>query len=102
MKSPKRLPLDFAKLVAHRRANRVAAYKHLEGNNDHYYNIQKAVELENQFNERHRMEDRLRLGGLPVHVTRPIFEAMLKGAVPKAPETRVPKAKAPPQNPTGK
>ena len=89
MKSPKRLPLDFAKLVAHRRANRVAAYKHLEGNNDHYYNIQKAVELENQFNERHRMEDRLRLGGLPVHVTRPIFEAM--SAKAKAPEARAPK-----------
>ena len=34
-----RLPLDFAQLVAQRRANRVAEYKHLEQSNHLQYSI---------------------------------------------------------------
>ena len=77
--SPKRLPLDFAKIIAHRRANRVAAYTYTTASNNHMLDIQRAVDAENRFNERHRLEDRMRLGGVPAHVTRPILEALLKG-----------------------
>ena len=77
--SPKRLPLDFAKIIAHRRANRVAAYTYTTASLNHMLDIQRAVDAENQFNERHRLEDRMRLGGIPAHVTRPILEALLKG-----------------------
>jgi len=71
------LPLDFTKLVAERRANRVAEYKQIAGNHDHQYDIQKAVELENQFNEKQRMTDVLRLGGLPASLAHPIARAMM-------------------------
>ena len=77
--SPKRLPLDFAKIIAYRRANRVAAYTYTTASNNHMLDIQRAVDAENRFNERHRLEDRMRLGGVPAHVTRPILEALLKG-----------------------
>ena len=77
--SPKRLPLDFAKIIAYRRANRVAAYTYTTASVNHMLDIQRAVDAENQFNERHRLEDRMRLGGIPAHVTRPILEALLKG-----------------------
>ena len=77
--SPKRLPLDFAKIIAYRRANRVAAYTYTTASLNHMLDIQRAVDAENQFNERHRLEDRMRLGGVPAHVTRPILEALLKG-----------------------
>jgi len=77
--SPKRLPLDFAKIIAYRRANRVAAYTYTTASLNHMLDIQRAVDAENQFNERHRLEDRMRLGGIPAHVTRPILEALLKG-----------------------
>ena len=77
--SPKRLPLDFAKIIAHRRANRVAAYTYTTASLNHMLDIQRAVDAENRFNERHRLEDRMRLGGVPAHVTRPILESLLKG-----------------------
>jgi hypothetical protein len=77
--SPKRLPLDFAKIIAHRRANRVAAWTYTTASNNHMLDIQRAIDAENRFNERHRLEDRMRLGGVPAHVTRPILEALLKG-----------------------
>ena len=75
--SPPRLPLDFTKLVASRRANRVAAYKHMEGNNDHFYNIQHAVAVENDFNERQRVAEKLRLGAVPAHVTHRVVDALV-------------------------
>jgi len=78
--SPPRLPLDFTKLVASRRANRVAAYKHMEGNNDHFYNIQHAVAMENDFNERQRVEEKLRLGAVPAHVTHRVVDALVARA----------------------
>ena len=74
-----RLPLDFAQLVASRRANRVAEYRHMEAIDNHQYDIQRAVELENDRTERHRMEDRLRIGGLPASVSHPIVAAMERG-----------------------
>ena len=77
--SPKRLPLDFAKIIAYRRADRVAAYTYTTASLNHMLDIQRAVDAENRFNERHRLEDRMRLGGIPAHVTRPILEALLKG-----------------------
>ena len=81
---PKRLPLDFAQLVAHHRADRVSAWKQIEANSHHQYDIQNAVELENQFNERHRMEDRLRIGGLPASITHPVAAAMVAAQNPAA------------------
>ena len=78
--SPLRLPLDFTKLVASRRANRVAAYKHMEGNNDHFYNIQHAVAVENNFNERQRVAEKLRLGAVPAHVTHRVVDALVARA----------------------
>jgi hypothetical protein len=75
--SPPRLPLDFTKLIASRRANRVAAYKHMEGNNDHFYNIQHAVAVENDFNERQRVAEKLRLGAVPAHVTHRVVDALV-------------------------
>jgi hypothetical protein len=90
LRSPIRLPLDFAKVIANRCANRVAENTCMQDNNDYFYNLQRAVEAENQFNERHRLEDRLRVGGLPSHITRPIYESPLKNA--KVPPEARPKA----------
>ena len=53
--------MNFARLAADRRANVTATYKHMQENNDHDYNIQRAVELENAHAGRHRMNDRGRL-----------------------------------------
>ena len=53
--------MNFARLAADRRANVTATYKRMQENNDHDYNIQRAVELENAHAERHRMNDRGRL-----------------------------------------
>ena len=71
-------PLDYAQMIAQRRANRVGENRQLEMNNHHFYSIQKAVEMENQFNERARMEDRLRLGGLPASISHPIAAEMMR------------------------
>jgi len=61
--------MNFARLAADRRANVTATYKRTQENNDHDYNIQRAVELENAHAERHRMNDRGRL--TTVHTRRP-------------------------------
>jgi len=61
--------MNFARLAADRRANVTATYKRMQENNDHDYNIQRAVELENAHAERHRMNDRGRL--TTVHTRRP-------------------------------
>ena len=53
--------MNFARLAADRCANVTATYKRMQENNDHDYNIQRAVELENAHAERHRMNDRGRL-----------------------------------------
>ena len=42
--------------------------------------IRKAVEMENQFNERARMEDCLRIGALPASITHPIAVMMRRAA----------------------
>ena len=92
--SPVRLPLDFAKMVAYRRAKRVKANTYMQDNINYFHDMKRAVEAENQFNEQHRLQDRLRVGGLPSHITRPIFESLLAGAkVPPKPKSQ---PKAPP------
>ena len=76
------IPLDFAQFVAQRRANGVSEYKAIEESNHLQHSIQKAIELENQFTERHKMEDRLRLGGLPASISHPIAAAMVRPNAP--------------------
>ena len=55
-----RLPLDLAKQVEARRSTHLVEYRHIEGNNSLQYDIRRAVELEDQCTENHRMEDVLR------------------------------------------
>ena len=42
-------PLDYAQVVAHRRACRVAEKRQLDSNNTHFYDLKNTVELENAF-----------------------------------------------------
>ena len=72
--------MNFATLAADRRANVTATYKHMEGNNDHFYNIQHAVAVENDFNERQRVAEKLRLGAVPAHVTHRVVDALVARA----------------------
>ena len=72
--------LDYAQMVAQRRANRVGGNRQLELNNFHFYSSRKSVEMENQSNERARMEDRLRIGALPASITHPIAAEMMRRA----------------------
>jgi len=88
--SPVRLPLDFAKMVAYRRANRVKANTYMQDNINYFHDMKRAVEAENQFNEQHRLQDRLRVGGLPSHITRPIFESLLSAKVPPKSKPKAP------------
>ena len=77
-----RLPLDLAKQVEHRRSCRLHEYRHIEQNKTLQYDIQRAVELENQPTENHRMEDALRLGILE-SLSHPILADMARrGANP--------------------
>jgi len=52
----------------------------MEGNNDHFYNIQHAVAVENDFNERQRVAEKLRLGAVPAHVTHRVVDALVARA----------------------
>ena len=69
--------LEFAQLVAHRRACRVAENRQMETNNNHFFNLQNSIEQENAFQERQRMEEHLRLGNVPAYLAHPIAAAML-------------------------
>ena len=71
------LPRDFAKLIARRRANRVATHKHMADSMSYRSNVQQALDDENNYNEQHRMQDRLRMGGMPANLSRRVEEAML-------------------------
>ena len=62
------LSLDFAKLVAERRADRVGAHVRREATNRHADDIQQRVNAENQRNERERISDSLRVGAVPAHL----------------------------------
>ena len=72
--------LEYAQLIAQRRACRVAENRQLEQNNQHFYNLKNSIELENAFNERQRMEDRLRIGSVPASISHPIAAEMVRRA----------------------
>jgi hypothetical protein len=78
-KLPKHLPLDFANLIAHHRADRARTWLQMRADNNYQVDLQMRAELENQLNERQRMEDRLRIEGLPAHATHPLA-AVVVGA----------------------
>ena len=78
-----RLPLDLAKQVELRRSTRLAEYRHIQGNNALQYDIHRAVELENQRAETHRMEDALRSGMLESQ-SHPILAAMARRGATRA------------------
>jgi len=71
------LPRDFAKLIARRRANRVATHKHMADSMSYHSNVQQALDDENNYNEQHRMQDRLRMGGMPLNLSRRVEAALL-------------------------
>ena len=69
-------PLDFAQLIAQRRASRVAQNTQMEANVNHFWNMKNSIELENAYQEKQRMSSYLRLGTVPAHVSHPIAAAM--------------------------
>jgi len=73
--------LDFAQLIAQRRAGRVAQNTQMEANTNHFWNLKNSIELENAFQEKERMSSYLRLGQVPAHVSHPIVDALRAGAV---------------------
>jgi len=72
-------PLDFAQLIAQRRASRVAQNTQMEANTNHFWNLKNSIELENAFQEKQRMSSFLRLGSVPAHVSHPIAAALAGG-----------------------
>ena len=69
-------PLDFAQLIAQRRANRVAQNTQIQADTNHFWNLKNSIELENAFQEKERMSVHLRLGRVPAHISYPIIEAL--------------------------
>ena len=65
-------PLDFAQLIAQRRASRVAQNTQMEANTNHFWNMKNSIELENAYQEKQRMETHLRLGNVPAYIAHPI------------------------------
>jgi len=76
-KLPDPLPLDFAQLVAQRRADRLGAHIRREATNRHADDIRQRVNAENQFNERERVQSLLRVGVVPAYMTAPVVAQML-------------------------
>ena len=74
-------PLDFAQLIAQRRANRVAQNTQMQADTNLFWNLKNSIELENAFQEKQRMSSYLRLGQVPAHISHPIAEALHAGAV---------------------
>jgi len=72
-------PLDFAQLIAQRRASRVAQNTQMEANTNHFWNMKNSIELENAYQEKQRMSSYLRLGTVPAHIAHPIAAAMARG-----------------------
>ena len=67
------LPLDFAKLIAERRADRVGAHVRREATNRHADDIKQRVDAENLRNERERIGKLLQVGAVPAHLLAPII-----------------------------
>jgi hypothetical protein len=76
----KPLALDFAKLVAERRADRVGAHVRREATNRHADDIQQRVTAENLRNERERIGKALQVGAVPAHILAPVLRRILEGA----------------------
>jgi len=81
--------LDFAQLIAQRRAGRVAQNTQMEANTNHFWNLKNSIELENAFQEKQRMSSFLRLGSVPAHVTHPIAAALAGGVAMEVDEEEV-------------
>jgi len=75
------LALDFSKLVAERRADRVGAHVRREATNKHADDIKQRVNAENAFNERERIGKSLRVGNFPEHILAPLIKRALGRAV---------------------
>jgi len=69
--------LEYAQLIAQRRACRVAENRQMEQSNNHFSNLKNSIELENAFQERQQVESHLRLGNVPAHIAHPIAAAMM-------------------------
>ena len=69
-------PLDFAQLIAQRRACRVAQNTQMEANTAHFFNLKNSIELENAYQEKQRMEAHLRLGNVPAYISHPLAAAV--------------------------
>ena len=82
------LPLDFAKLVAERRADRVGAHVRREATNRHADDIQQRVNAENQRNERERIGNLLRVGAVPDHLLTTSIQQALDTRDPTDPLVR--------------
>jgi len=71
------LSLDFAKLVAERRADRVGAHVRREATNRHADDIQQRVTAENLRNEQERIGKLLRVGAVPAHLLAPVIRRII-------------------------
>jgi len=74
------LSLDFAKLIAERRADRVGAHVRREATNRHADDIQQRVNAENQRNEQERIGKLLRVGAVPAHLLAPVIRRVIEAA----------------------
>ena len=74
------LSLDFAKLVAERRADRVGAHVRREATNRHADDIQQRVTAENLRNERERIGKLLQVGAVPAHLLAPVIQRIIEVA----------------------
>ena len=83
--------LEYAKLIPHRRACRVAGNRQMEENNYHSFNMQQSVASINAHNETQRLTHDFRLGNVPAHIAHPIVAGLLRPA-PAAVPAAVPAA----------
>ena len=72
--------LDFAKLIAERRADRVGAHVRREATNRHADDIQQRVNAENLRNEQERIGKLLRVGAVPAHLLTPVIRRVIEVA----------------------
>ena len=70
--------LEYAQLLAKRRARRVAENRQMEQSNNHFFNLKNSIELENEIQERQQMESHLRLGNVPAHIAHPLAATLLR------------------------
>ena len=78
---PKPPSLEYAKIVAERRANRVAENRQMEQVHDLFWDMQASVNAQNTAVERHRLEDALRLGRVPAHIVHPIANDLILDSI---------------------